>query len=104
MPILTTISMIHDQIQLTADDDANGFRVRRLERLIGYVQGLADAIGAEDLLDRVKAIHDHEGSLTITWKENLPTDIEKKIFYKGWDSRVCDGGDASLTTVHEIGR
>lgn len=101
MPTTTPILMICDQIELTADDDSSNFGVRRLERLVGYIQALADAVGAEDLLDKVKAIHDHEGALTITWKQ-VPTDIEKNIFYKGWDSRVCDGGESRLTTEHII--
>lgn len=96
--------MISNEIHLIADDDGrNNHRVRRLERLVGYVQALADAVGAENLLDKVGAIHDHEGSLTITWKQ-VSTEIEKKFFYKGWDSRVCDCGDASLTTEHVISR
>lgn len=100
MATYSPLLMIHDQIQLTADDDEN-WRLRRLERLVGYVQALADAVGAKELLDKVAAIHDHEGSLTITWKQP-PTEIEKKMFYKGWDSRVCDGGDARLTTEHVV--
>jgi hypothetical protein len=93
-----------ETIQLTADDDDhNGFRVHRLNRLVGYVQSLADTVGTQDLLDHVKSIHDHEGSLTITWKR-APTQIEKNMFYKGWDSRVCDGGDASITTEHTVER
>ncbi len=101
MPTDTPVLMHYDQIRLTADDDHNDFRVRRLERLVGYVQALADIVSAELLLDKVEAIHDHEGMLTITWKQ-APTEIEQQIFYKGWDSRVCDGGDSRLTTEHLV--
>ena len=86
-----------DTIKLTASAEESR-RVQRLARVIGYVQALADNSGNELILEKVSKLHDHEGTMTIFWKEQ-PTDEEKEMFVKAWKSRI---GDGTPNVEHEL--
>jgi hypothetical protein len=83
--------MYLDSIELTAYAEETQ-RVHRLQRVIGYVQALADYYGDKKILDKVLKLHDHKGTMTVFWKEQ-PTDEEKGMFVKAWISRIGDGAD-----------
>ncbi len=86
-------TMYSNSIELTAyrgEEDPQ--RLPRLERVIGYVQALADYYGNEQILDKVSKLNDSKGTLTVFWKEK-PTDGEKEMFLKAWMSRIGDGAD-----------
>lgn len=89
--------MYSDEIELTAYNEVEG-RIPRLERIIGYVQALADYDGNQTILDKVSKLHDHKGCMTVYWKKT-PTDGEKELFLKAWSSRIGDGAD---NVEHEI--
>ena len=86
--------MYHGQIKVTASDANRGeaWRLDRLSRVIGYVGALADHFGNRDVLDKVENIHDHEGQLTIAWKQS-PLAGEREFFVKAWESKIGDGAD-----------
>lgn len=63
----------------------------RLERVIGYVQALADYYGYAAMLDKVLVMDDYKGDLMVTWQTE-PTLCEMKIFKIAWESRIGDGG------------
>lgn len=100
-PILLTVQvtrkgeememMYSDSIKLTAYAEEDQ-RLPRLERVIGYVQALADYYGNKNVLDKVAKLHDHKGTMTVFWKEK-PTDGEKEMFLKAWASRIGDGAE-----------
>jgi len=90
--------MYLDHIKITADDGGGYDRVGRLQRVIGYAQALADYYGNKNLLNKITGMHDREGTMTIFWREQ-PTEGEKEIFVKAWESRI---GDGSSNVKHEI--
>ena len=89
--------MYSDNIELTSYEGP-GSRISRLERVIGYVQALADYYGNKEILNKVSKLHDHKGNMTVTWNTQ-PTDGEKEMFVKAWESRIGDGAD---NVEHEI--
>jgi hypothetical protein len=63
----------------------------------GYVCALG---GNGEVLKKVSAVHDHEGTLTVKWKEE-PTDQEKGFFLKAWSSVIGDGDETVSTSWYE---
>ena len=76
------------------DQDWRSFR---LHRVAGYLRAVADSTGNFGLLRKLARIQDHKGSLFAYWHE-LPTDNEKDISKKAWDSECEDG----VFIEHEI--
>ena len=72
--------------------ETEGSRLVRIERVIGYICALSDHYGNEKLLSKIVSLHDHKGTLTVTWRSD-PTDGEKEILSKAWCSRIGDGAD-----------
>ena len=71
-------------VEVTANrSDEEPGRLIRLERILGYVHGLACHYGNSDLLDKVVSVHDHKGDLTVVWREK-PADGEMEFFNKAW--------------------
>jgi len=64
-----------DHIELTADVEES-HKFQRLQRVIGYVQSLADYYGNKQILDKISKLHDHKGTMTVFWKEQ-PTDRDE---------------------------
>ena len=92
--------MYSDSIKLTAYAE-EAQRLPRLERVIGYVQALADYYGNKQILDKVSKLYDHKGTMTVSWKEQ-PTDGEKEMFLKAWVSRIGDGADNVEHQIQDI--
>lgn len=69
------------------DQDWRSFR---LHRVAGYLRAVADSTGNYDLLRKIARIQDQKGSLFVYWHE-LPTDAEKEVLKKAWDSECEDG-------------
>jgi hypothetical protein len=67
----------YDEINATCSDMTD-WRVPRIHRVIGYVCALG---GNGEVLDKVAALDDHEGTLTVKWKAE-PTDQEKTFFQR----------------------
>ncbi len=80
-----------NDIELTAYAEESQ-RLPRLERIIGYVQALADYCGNTQILDKISKLHDHKGTMTVFWKDQ-PTDEEEKMFSKACMSSIGDGAD-----------
>ncbi len=89
--------MYLDNIKITNYEDSDS-RDNRLTRVIGYVQALADYYGNKKILDKVVKLHDHKGTMTVTWSSQ-PTDGEKEMFVKAWESCIGDGAN---NVEHEI--
>ncbi|MFA6636728.1 MAG: hypothetical protein WCV56_06470 [Candidatus Omnitrophota bacterium] len=81
--------MFTDSIKLTCSGEEKSRR-ERLQRVIGYVYALASRSGNGDFLDKIDSLDDHEGQLTVKWK-SAPTDDEKELFSKAWESSIGDG-------------
>lgn len=73
-------------------------RIERLNRIYGYVVGLADQGRNPDFITKIKQIHDHKGTLMVVWHV-APTAVEKSYFKKAWGSKL---GDSSNLIEHEI--
>ena len=73
-------------------------RLERLNRVYGYVVGLADNAGNPDFISKIWQMHDHKGTLMVVWL-SAPTAIEKSYFDKAWASKL---GDSSQSVEHEM--
>ncbi|MBL7714445.1 MAG: hypothetical protein JNL01_03190 [Bdellovibrionales bacterium] len=93
------MNLYHDEIDLGSSDGEDEFRMKRLERTIGYVCALGEHFGNQLLLSKIGSLHDHKGVLQVGWKRK-PTDGEKEIFGKAWGSLIGDG--ASENVEHEV--
>jgi len=85
--------MYDDHIELEATrSEEEPFRIVRLNRVIGYVCALAETHGNRKVLGKVKRLHDHKGTLTVTWSHR-PSEEEKGYFLTAWESVIGDGAD-----------
>ena len=73
-------------------------RIERLNRVYGYVVGLADRAGNAKCIAKLAQIHDHKGTLIVMWYEK-PTTTEKAFFAKAWKSLI---GDGTTNVEHEM--
>jgi len=89
--------MYSDEIKITAYDN-DPKRISRLERVIGYAEALAEHYGNNNLLNKISKLHDYKGTMTVSWKKQ-PTEGEKEILVKAWESRIGDGAN---NVEHEI--
>ena len=80
---------------MTTCDDESDWRLPRLQRVIGYVCAIQ---GNRNVLNKVKAVHDHEGTLTVKWKEE-PSGDEQEMWTAAWCSVI---GDRTDTVEHEV--
>jgi hypothetical protein len=65
-------------------------RLERLNRVYGYIVGVADQLNDKTLITKLGQLHDDKGTLTVFWNDPL-TEDEKKICIKAWQSLVGDG-------------
>lgn len=65
-------------------------RIERLNRVYGYMIGLADQAGDKGFINKLAQLHDHKGTMTVFWREPL-TDEEKQFCVKAWQSLIGDG-------------
>ena len=87
------MSLYRDEIALSANNsETEAWRIARLERVIGYICAASEQSRNDTLLARIAKLHDHKGVLTVTWR-GAPSDAEKGIISKAWQSRVGDGAD-----------
>ena len=85
--------MYNDEVEVTAyNSDSESNRLVRLERVIGYLCALAEHYGNENLLSKIAKLHDHKGTLTVTWRSD-PTAGEKEFTSQAWCSHIGDGAD-----------
>lgn len=85
--------MYQNEIEVTAyNSETEGHRLIRIERVIGYLSAMAEYYGNDCLLEKIAKLHDHKGTLTVTWRKN-PTVGEKEFVSKAWRSRIGDGAD-----------
>ncbi len=89
--------MYSDHIEITVYG-METFRKPRLSQIIGYVQALADIYGDHEVLNKISNLHDHKGTMSVTWKTS-PTEREKAMFLKAWKSSIGDGAD---NVLHEF--
>jgi len=73
-------------------------RLERLNRVYGYIVGVADQIGNKTLITKLGQLHDDKGTLTVFWNDQLSED-EKKLCIRAWQSQV---GDGSTNVVFSI--
>ena len=91
------MNIYNNEISTTAYDGGT-HRIERIQRVIGYVCALGDHYGNPGLLEKVAAMHDHKGQLTVTWRKP-PTQGEKEFFAQAWRSTIGDGSD---DVVHKV--
>ena len=85
--------MYQDEITISAySSETESHRLIRIVRVIGYLCALAEHYGNDNLLSKIAKLHDHKGTLTVTWRSK-PTDGEKEFIVKAWCSRIGDGAD-----------
>jgi len=73
-------------------------RLERLNRVYGYMVGLADCAGNTGFISKLAQLHDDKGTLTVFWNDPL-TPEEKHYCLKAWMSQV---GDGSTTVEYSI--
>lgn len=90
--------MYLDHPKITAtNSQSEPDRLERGNRVYGYAVGLADLAGNRAFIDKVDRIHDHKGTLVVTWN-TAPTEEEKGYFLQAWNSLI---GDETTHVVHE---
>jgi hypothetical protein len=67
-------------------------RIERLNRVYGYMVGLADEAGNKDFITKLAQLHDDRGTMTVFWIDQL-TPEEKQFCVKAWQSQVGDGSN-----------
>lgn len=87
----------HPAISAT-NGDTEPDRIERLNRVYGYAIGLADSDGNPDCITKLARVHDHKGTLVVTWN-TAPSAPEKAYFARAWQSLV---GDRSTNVTHDI--
>ena len=91
--------MYLDHPKITAtNSNTEADRIERLNRVYGYVVGLADAAGNGGLLGKLSQLHDHKGKLMVLWFKP-PTDDEKAFFTRAWRSKI---GDETDNVEHQV--
>lgn len=84
-------NMYNNEITLTAySSDTESWRLKRLDRVVGYICALADHYGNTALLNKISSLHDHKGQLTVKWNSS-PSEGEKEIVVQAWSSIIGDG-------------
>jgi hypothetical protein len=74
------------------NEDTEPHRLRRLERVVGFVRALSLHYGNKDLFDKVVSLDDHKGDLKVCWRV-APTAGEMEFFDHAWeDGFTGDGG------------
>lgn len=82
-----------DQITVTASAaKEEPDRILRLERVIGYICALGDHYGNDNILSKITELHDHEGTLIVTWLSK-PSSGEEEFLSLAWRSPIGDGTD-----------
>jgi len=85
--------MYQDEIEVSAfNSEMESYRIKRIERVIGYLCALAEHFGNDHLLSKIAKLHDHKGTLTVTWRSG-PSTGEKEFITKAWCSRIGDGAN-----------
>jgi hypothetical protein len=91
--------MYLDHPAITAtNSDTEPDRLERLNRVYGYAIGVADADGSGDCITKLARLHDHKGTLIVTWHV-APSTTEKGYLARAWQSLV---GDRSENVSHEV--
>jgi hypothetical protein len=65
-------------------------RIERLNRVYGYMVGLADQAHNKVFITKLAQLHDDRGTLTVFWRDQLSAE-EKSFCLKAWESQVGDG-------------
>ncbi|OGX18937.1 MAG: hypothetical protein A3K83_06590 [Omnitrophica WOR_2 bacterium RBG_13_44_8b] len=89
-----------EEIILTAtNQETEGYRIERLNQVVGYICALAEHYGNKDLTGKIRSLDDHKGCLTVVWKA-APTAGEKEIIAKAWESGIAN--EPAENIVHTI--
>lgn len=73
-------------------------RLERLSRVDGYVMALADREPGARFIEKVTQIHDHKGTLIVSWHD-APSAAEKDYFAAASASKI---GAGSRNVEHEF--
>ena len=65
-------------------------RIERLNRVYGYMVGMADHAHNKHFIAKLAQLHDDRGTLTVFWREALTAE-EKSFCIKAWESLIGDG-------------
>lgn len=65
-------------------------RIERLNRVYGYMVGMADHAHNKTFIYKLAQLHDDRGTMTVFWREQLTAE-EKSFCMKAWESQVGDG-------------
>lgn len=91
--------MYLDHPKITAtNSNTEPDRIERLNRIYGYALGLADQAGDRACIGKLAQLHDHKGTLVVSWFEE-PTASEKYYFVRAWKSLV---GDQTTHVEHKL--
>lgn len=91
--------MYLDHPSITATNgDTEPDRLERLNRVYGYALGLADQAGDRACIRKLAGLHDHKGTLIVTWHEE-PKAVEKAFFVRAWNSLI---GDQTRAVEHKL--
>lgn len=80
---------LYDNEIILDASDSDPLRIARLNRIIGYASALGNDTSPM-ILSYIDKLFDNKGMLEVTWVIP-PTDAEKAIFAKAWDSEIGDG-------------
>ena len=102
-PIVVTLcgeaQMYLDHPVITATNaNTESDRIERLNRVYGYVVGLADQVGNKKFIAKLARLHDDRGTLIVFWV-TAPTDAEKGYMVQAWSSLI---GDGTQDVAHEM--
>lgn len=64
-------------------------RIERLNRVYGYMVGLADQTGNKVFISKLGQLHDDKGVMTVFWNEPLSAE-EKQFCVSAWQSLIGD--------------
>jgi len=80
------MSELNYDIKVNAYDDVDNHRSFRLQRVIGYVQGLIDLSNMKPFFNKIESLYDRKGLLSIKCKQKL-TNKQKILFIDAWDAQ-----------------
>ena len=94
--------MILDNVVITANDpkEQSGFRIARLNRLLGALAHLIGCADAE-VVSRtgLQRLHDHKGELTSVWATDVDMKIWSSVLTNLWWRQFCEYGHTASTLL-----
>jgi hypothetical protein len=75
-------------------------REERLKRLVDYIEVLSEFLNEENLMFKIKSLHDHKGNLTVNC--DFLSSKEKMIVTAGWTSSFCCEDERNIEFDYSI--